>query len=72
MKEGDPHAPAPHFITVEDFARLARVSRRTIDRYRRARPSGFPREYDIGRGMVPRPRFKLDEVHQWLDSRALW
>jgi predicted DNA-binding transcriptional regulator AlpA len=60
------------FITADDFARLARVSRKTIDRYRRARPSGFPTEYDIGRGKSPRPRFKLDDVQQWLDSRALW
>lgn len=62
----------PLFITVEEFARLARVSRRTIDRYRRARPSRFPPEYDVGLGTIPRPRFKLEEVQQWLDSRALW
>lgn len=62
----------PLFITVEEFACLARVSRRTIDRYRQARPLGFPAEYDFGRGSVPRPRFKLDDVRQWLDSRALW
>ncbi|ROT93491.1 DNA-binding protein [Altererythrobacter sp. FM1] len=60
------------FITVEEFAAIARVSRRTIDRYRRARPDGFPAEYDLGRGLVPRPRFKLEEVERWLDSRALW
>lgn len=59
-------------ITVEDFARIARLSRRTIDRYRRARPAGFPREYDLGRGTMPRPRFKLGDVLQWIDSRALW
>ena len=62
----------PHFITVEEFARLARVSRRTLDRYRRARPFGFPTEFDMGRGKIPRPRFKLNEVQRWLDSRALW
>jgi len=72
MSEGCPDAPEPHFITVREFARLARVSRRTIDRYRRVRPAGFPTEYDIGRGAIPRPRFKLAEVRQWLDSRALW
>jgi len=59
-------------ITVEDFARIARLSRRTIDRYRRARPVGFPPEYDLGRGTVPRPRFKLGDVLKWIDSRALW
>ena len=72
MSEGGPYAPGPHFITVEEFAALARVSHRTIDRFRHARPSGFPTEYDIGHGTVPRPRFKLDEVRRWLDSRALW
>lgn len=51
---------------------MARVSRRTIDRYRKNRPSGFPTEYDMGRGEVPRPRFRIDEVTKWLDSRALW
>ncbi|PQM27772.1 DNA-binding protein [Sphingopyxis lindanitolerans] len=60
------------FITADEFARLARISRRTLNRYRRDRPSGFPTEYDIGRGTKPRPRFRLDEVQKWLDSRALW
>lgn len=59
-------------ITVEDFASIARLSRRTIDRYRRSRPAGFPREYDLSRGKVPRPRFKLADVHAWLETRALW
>ena len=72
MSDGGLYARGSHFITVEEFATLARVSRRTIDRFRRTRPSGFPTEYDIGRGTVPRPRFKFDEVQQWLDSRALW
>ncbi len=62
----------PHFVTVEEFARMARVSRRTIDRHRRSRPAGFPVEHDIGRGRIPRPRFKLEDVRRWLDSRALW
>ena len=61
-----------HFITVDEFAELARISRRTLNRYRRKRPAGFPTEYDIGRGSTPRPRFKLEEVRSWLDSRALW
>lgn len=64
--------PEPHFVTVDEFARMARVSRRTIDRYRLSRPPGFPKEHDMGRGKAPRPRFKLDEVRRWLDSRALW
>lgn len=61
-----------HFITADEFARLARISRRTLDRYRQDRPSGFPTEYDIGRGAKPRPRFKLNEVQRWLETRALW
>ena len=65
------HALELHFITVAEFARLARVSRRTIDRYRRARPGGFPTEYDMGPGRTALPRFKLDEVLRWLESRAL-
>lgn len=60
------------FLTVEEFARIARVSRRTIDRYRRDRPLGFPKEYDLSRGSVPRPRFKASEVLRWVETRALW
>jgi predicted DNA-binding transcriptional regulator AlpA len=37
------------FLAVEEFARIARVSRRTIDRYRRDRAVGFPKEYDLSR-----------------------
>lgn len=65
-------APSERFISVEDFARVARLSRRTIDRYRRSRPPGFPKEYDLSRGRVPRPRFKLAEVLSWMETRALW
>ena len=32
------------FITVDEFAGLARLSRRQIDRLRGRRPAGFPRE----------------------------
>ena len=63
---------AERFITADDFARIACVSRRTIDRYRIDRPSGFPTEYDVSRGRVPRPRFKLADVLRWVESRALW
>ena len=60
------------FLSVEEFARVARVSRRTIDRYRRDRPIGFPKEYDLGRGSVPQPRFKVCDVLRWIETRALW
>lgn len=62
-------------ITVEEFAQLARLSRRQIDRLRSRRPDGFPREYELGSGGSKYrrcPRFKLAEVQRWLDSRALW
>lgn len=65
-------AAQAHFISVEDFARLARLSRLTIDRCRRDRPDGFPKEYDVSRGRVPRPRFKLADILAWMETRALW
>lgn len=63
---------AERFISADDFAQIAGVSRRTIDRYRRDRLAGFPKEYDVSRGRVPRPRFRLNDVLVWMDSRALW
>lgn len=60
------------FVTADDFAQIAGLSRRTIDRYRHERPSGFPVEYDLSRGRVPRPRFKLADVLKWMGTRALW
>lgn len=62
-------------ITVAEFAELARLSRRQIDRLRRRRPPGFPREYELGSGSSKYrrcPRFRLRDVQRWLDSRALW
>ena len=62
-------------ITADELAQLARLSRRQIDRLRRRRPAGFPREYELGSGGGKYrrcPRFKLADVQRWLDSRALW
>ena len=62
-------------ITVEEFARLARLSRRQVDRLRRRRAPGFPREFELGSGSSKYrrcPRFRLVEVQRWLESRALW
>ena len=62
-------------ITAEEFARLARLSRRQIDRLRKRRGPGFPREYELGSGSGKYrrcPRFRLQDVQRWLDSRALW
>jgi predicted DNA-binding transcriptional regulator AlpA len=62
-------------ITVSEFAALARLSRRQIDRYRMRRPSGFPKELDVGsESDNPRrksPRFKLVDVRAWLRSREI-
>lgn len=68
-------AAKPDFITVEEFASLARLSRRQIDRLRKRRPPAFPREYELGSGLSKFrscPRFKRSEVDAWLDSRALF
>ena len=62
-------------ITAEEFARLACLSRRQIDRLRKRRAPGFPREFELGSGSSRYrrcPRFRLIEVQRWLDSRALW
>ena len=63
------------FITADEFALLARLSRRQIDRLRKRRLPGFPREYDLGSGLSKFhtcPRFRRAEVERWLDSRSLW
>jgi predicted DNA-binding transcriptional regulator AlpA len=63
------------FITPDEFADLVRLSRRQIDRLRKARPCGFPAEYELGCGASKHrrcPRFKRDDVLAWMDSRALW
>lgn len=65
----------PEFITVEEFAGLARLSRRQIDRLRKRRPAAFPREYELGSGLSKFrscPRFRRSEVDAWLNSRALF
>jgi predicted DNA-binding transcriptional regulator AlpA len=62
-------------ITAGEFAHLARLSRRQIDRLRKRRAPGFPREYELGSGSSKYrrcPRFRLADVQKWLDSRALW
>ncbi|MDR6710142.1 putative DNA-binding transcriptional regulator AlpA [Novosphingobium sp. 1748] len=63
------------FITADEFALLARLSRRQIDRLRKRRLPGFPREYDLGSGLSKFhtcPRFRRVDVERWLDSRSLW
>ena len=74
--EGLPRAAAgAQLITVSEFAELARLSRRQIDRLRKCRPAGFPRELELGAGLSKHhscPRFRLKDVERWLDSRALW
>jgi len=73
--ESDAEFASAALITTDEFAGLARLSRRQIDRLRRRRPAGFPREYELGSGGSKYrrcPRFRLVEVRRWLDSRALW
>lgn len=75
LVESDRGISAAALITVNEFASLARLSRRQIDCMRGRRLPGFPREYELGSGgsrYRRRPRFKLAEVQRWLDSRALW
>ena len=62
-------------ITTEEFAQLARLSRRQIDRLRKIRSDEFPREFELGSGQSKHrrcPRFRLSEVRAWLETRALW
>ena len=73
MSAGDPINEG--MVTVEEFARLARLSRRQIDRLRKRRSDGFPKEYELGSGASKYrrcPRFRLADVQRWLESRALW
>lgn len=68
-------APDDQLITTDEFARLACISRRQIDRLRIRRCDGFPREFELGSGDSKHrrcPRFRLSEVQAWLESRALW
>lgn len=67
--------PASEFVTINEFASLARLSRKQICRLRKRRPPGFPHEYEFGSGQSKLrncPRFKRSEVSAWLETRALW
>lgn len=72
----DEKSPAVRtFVTADEFADIVRLSRRQIDRFRKRRPPGFPREYELGSGGGKHgrcPRFKLSDVLAWMESRALW
>lgn len=70
-----PSKAGSELVTVEEFAQIARLSRRQIDRLRKSRPPGFPREHELGSGLSPYrncPRFRRAEVDAWINSRALW
>lgn len=56
------------YVTIEDFLKMARISRSTLDRLRKRRPSGFPKEYRPS----SRPLFKRSEVHAWVEAQPLW
>lgn len=69
-----PHM-ADQMVTTDEFAQLARLSRRQIDRLRLKRLAGFPREFEMGSGSSKHrrcPRFRLSEVQEWIETRALW
>lgn len=54
----------PEFLTVDDLARLLRVPKATVYRWRSA--GDGPRGYTIGRHV----RFRRAEVETWLEERA--
>lgn len=56
------------YMTVNEFADFARCSRSKIDRLRKKRPTGFPREY----APAGRPLFKRAEVEAWVEAQPLW
>jgi predicted DNA-binding transcriptional regulator AlpA len=71
----DRREPGLELLTVSEFAVLARLSRRQIDRLRKQRPPGFPRELELGSGKSAFhncPRFNRKDIETWLMSRALW
>ena len=73
--DGNDLASAHRMITVDEFAEISRLSRRQIDRLRKQRPTGFPREYEFGNGSGKFrrcPRFRLKDVLSWIETRALW
>jgi predicted DNA-binding transcriptional regulator AlpA len=75
QRSQDPRPVDQSMITIAEFARMARLSRRQIDRLRACRAENFPVEYELGSGSSKYrrcPRFKRSEVQAWLDSRALW
>lgn len=59
---------ASPFITIAEFADLLKVARSTIDRLRKRRPAGFPKEY----APAGRTRFKRQEVLAWIEAQPLW
>lgn len=62
-------------ITLDEFAKLVRLSRRQLYRLRKSRPTGFPQEHDLASSASKYrrcPRFKLSEVRVWMASRAIW
>lgn len=62
-------------VTADEFAAMVGLSRRHIDRLRKRRPPGFPREFEFGSGRSKFrtcPRFKRADIEAWIDSRALW
>jgi hypothetical protein len=67
--------PLPTFVTIAEFAALARLSIRQLHRLRKQRLPRFPRVFELGNDSSKYcacPRLKRCEIEAWLDSRALW
>jgi hypothetical protein len=62
-----PYDPAA-YVNIQEFCRIARISRSTLDRLRRKRPTGFPVEFQP----VGRPLFRRRDVHLWIEAQPLW
>lgn len=67
-------AEEPDLITADEFAAMMRVSRRHLDRLRKARPVGFPTEHNMATTDCPSrraPRFWRSEVVAFINSRGV-
>jgi len=53
-------------VTLDEFATMARMSRRTLYRLLAKEIEGFPRPHRLS---YSRQLFKIDEIQRWVDSR---
>lgn len=62
-------AERERYIGIKEACRILGVSRSTIDRLRKRRPSGFPTEY---RPWGSSPRFRKADLQDWVEAQPLW